>query len=96
MFVNNQRCASYKVPGGKLIRIKLVVDNNRITQPQLSGDFFLMPPEKIIRLEEAIENFSVDDIDELEDVISYVIKQENILVQGFTPKDVVLLIKKLL
>lgn len=54
------RVASYKVPGGKLIRIKYMVRDGMINEPQLSGDFFLMPPEKLPELERFLIGWKLD------------------------------------
>lgn len=80
--------ATYKVPGGKLVRLKARVEDGKIHGVQISGDFFLSPPEKIEALEEAVEGFAVDDPEALEEVLAYVIDRDNILIEGFTPADV--------
>ncbi len=46
--------ATKKVPGGKLLRIKLDADNISIGALQISGDFFLHPEETLPKIEEAI------------------------------------------
>ena len=83
-----------KVPGGKLLRLKCVVKDDKIVAPQLSGDFFLSPPEKIVALEEALEGFPVDNTDELGELLSYVIMREGIRVTGFAVEDLVLMVKE--
>jgi len=45
--------ASRKVPGGKLIRIK-VVFSDIIESVQITGDFFLHPEDSLLKIEEAI------------------------------------------
>ena len=44
--------ATYKVPGGKLVRIRFHVRDGMVQSPQFSGDFFFMPPEKLPSLEQ--------------------------------------------
>ncbi len=44
----------HKVPGGKLVRIKMRVHDDRVTFIQILGDFFLHPEEAITALENAI------------------------------------------
>jgi len=46
--------AEYKVPGGKLVVIDLQVRDGYIAQAQLSGDFFLEPPEALARMDAAL------------------------------------------
>lgn len=46
--------ATKKVPGGKLLRVKLDTDNISICALQISGDFFLHPEETLPEIEEAI------------------------------------------
>lgn len=87
--------ASRKVPGGKLIRLKAGIKEGKLSAPQLSGDFFLSPPEAIKQLEEAMEGWPVEEAKELEEVLGYVIEREHISIQGFTAKDVALLVEEL-
>jgi lipoate---protein ligase len=41
----------YKVPGGKLIRVKLEIEDNIIRSIQLTGDFFMLPENDLEELE---------------------------------------------
>lgn len=50
----------YKVPGGKLVAVDLVVDDNRLTHVKVSGDFFLDPDEALDIIDAAIEGLSAD------------------------------------
>ena len=64
----------YKVPGGKLVVVDYEVTGGRLRDVQLSGDFFLEPPEALAILDEALEGWAVDTPPEtltrrLEDVI---------------------------
>ncbi len=88
------RTVTRKVPGGKLLRLKCGLNEGRITAPQLSGDFFLMPPEKIAALEEALEGFPVDSTD-LKDVLDYVVERERIRLSGITTADIVAAVEEL-
>jgi hypothetical protein len=42
----------YKVPGGKLLKIKLTPSEGRIRAIVIKGDFFLHPEETLIALED--------------------------------------------
>lgn len=45
----------YKVPGGKLVVVDCNVNNGKLSQVQLSGDFFLEPDEALQRITAAVE-----------------------------------------
>jgi lipoate-protein ligase A len=53
----------YKVPGGKLVVVDLVVAGGRMTAVQVSGDFFLEPDDALDAITAALEGAPVD-IDE--------------------------------
>lgn len=47
--------ADTKVPGGKLLRVRLQVDaDSRITALTITGDFFMHPEEALETLEQAL------------------------------------------
>ncbi len=50
----------YKVPGGKLVVVDYEVAGGRLCGVQLSGDFFLEPPEALTNLDQALEGAPVD------------------------------------
>lgn len=43
--------ADYKVPGGKLLRVRLQVEAHRIKAIRLTGDFFMHPEHALEALE---------------------------------------------
>ena len=43
--------SDYKGPGGKLIRIRLGEEQDRIRSKRITGDFFLVPEESLGKLE---------------------------------------------
>ncbi len=45
----------YKTPGGKLVVVDLVVDDGRLTNVEVSGDFFLEPPEALEQIVGALD-----------------------------------------
>ncbi len=45
----------YKIPGGKLVVVDLRVDEGRLKDVRLSGDFFLEPPEALDAINAALE-----------------------------------------
>ena len=48
--------AEYKIPDGKLVMVDFRIDDERLHDVQLSGDFFLEPPEVLTRINAALEN----------------------------------------
>jgi hypothetical protein len=46
--------ANYKVPEGKLVKVKLHVNSGNIDKVQILGDFFLHPEETILAIEESL------------------------------------------
>jgi lipoate-protein ligase A len=50
----------YKVPGGKLVAVDLSVLDNRLTEVQVSGDFFLDPDEALPVIDRALGGLGVD------------------------------------
>src|SRR5690606_12913779 len=50
----------YKIPGGKLVVVDLAVAGGRIANVQVSGDFFLEPPEALDAINAAVEGVPVD------------------------------------
>lgn len=55
----------YKVPGGKLVVVDYQVAGGRMRGVQLSGDFFLEPPEALGTLDQALEGVAVDTPEEV-------------------------------
>lgn len=45
----------YKVPGGKLVVVDYRVEDGRLRDVRVSGDFFLEPPEALPELDRALE-----------------------------------------
>jgi lipoate-protein ligase A len=45
----------YKIPGGKLVKVDFDIQNNRLTNVVLSGDFFVYPDEAYELLRASLE-----------------------------------------
>lgn len=52
--------AEYKVPGGKLLVLDLDVANSRLANVQLSGDFFMEPPEALDVINNTLEGMPAE------------------------------------
>ncbi|MDN5925216.1 MAG: biotin--protein ligase [Xanthomonadales bacterium] len=50
----------YKVPGGKLVVVDLDTCAGRLCHVQVSGDFFLEPPEALALINAALEGQAID------------------------------------
>ena len=50
----------YKIPGGKLVVVDLVVSAGRIAAAQVSGDFFLEPATALDTIDGALVGLSSD------------------------------------
>jgi len=53
------RSADYKVPGGKLVRVRLKEDHGQIRSVKITGDFFLIPEESLGKLEKMLEDVPI-------------------------------------
>jgi small-conductance mechanosensitive channel len=69
----------YKIPNGKLLKIFLNYDekNNKITEVNITGDFFAYPEEAIDILEEKLRNTKLEKA-VLFDTIESVIRENQI------------------
>lgn len=50
----------YKVPGGKLVAVDLEIQDERLRQVRVSGDFFLEPDDALERIDQALEDAPAD------------------------------------
>ena len=53
--------ANYKVPGGKLVKVKLHASSGKIDEVLIMGDFFLHPEETILAIEESLSGCPKDE-----------------------------------
>jgi len=64
------------VPGGKLVRVKLEVENNQISKASVTGDFFMHPEDFITKIEETLTNLPENSTqEELEDKLTTMAKE---------------------
>ncbi|MBN2230961.1 MAG: hypothetical protein JW779_15355 [Candidatus Thorarchaeota archaeon] len=54
------KVVNYKVPGGKMIKVKLSINNQEIESISILGDFFLHPEEMIEKIEEHLIGCIID------------------------------------
>ncbi|MFW9965151.1 MAG: lipoate protein ligase C-terminal domain-containing protein [Candidatus Sifarchaeia archaeon] len=81
------RESSYKIPEGKLVKVKLQVSSGQIENVKILGDFFLHPEETIVSIEDSLLGAPVDkNIIELR--ISRTLTETNASLVGATAKDI--------
>lgn len=78
--------ANYKVPGGKLIKVKLKVSSEKIEQVRILGDFFLHPEETILAIEDSLLG-SIEDEKALTETIERSLSESEATLIGATASD---------
>ena len=78
--------ANYKVPGGKLIKVKLSVSSEKIDQVRILGDFFLHPEETILAIEESLIHSNIDE-NSIEKTIERILNESDATLIGATAAD---------
>ncbi len=76
----------YKVPGGKLLRIKADISNGKINSVMIMGDFFIHPEDALEEIENALVGCPVN-MNEIINRINTVISK-NVSIVGFSPEDI--------
>jgi len=79
--------SAYKIPGGKLVKIKLWPDAERVERITILGDFFLHPEEVIVTIEESLVGTKIE-INALVKVITDVLQQSEAKLIGASAEDI--------
>ncbi len=79
--------SSYKIPGGKLVKVKLEISSGEISEVKILGDFFLHPEETLLRIEESLIG-STGDETSIEDVIAHALTESDATLIGATAADI--------
>lgn len=80
--------ATKKVPGGKLLRVKLHGETN-IDSLQISGDFFLHPEEALAKIEQSVLGLPLNsEAQILSQKIQEALGMENAVFIGITADDI--------
>ncbi len=83
-----------KISGGKLLRVKVNYDNNKINSVKITGDFFLYPEESIEEIENILANISTnEDEKSILDKISSVVNKQKIEMIGINPEAIARAVK---
>jgi len=78
--------ATYKVEGGKLIKVQLMERDGKIQEIKITGDFFLHPEDLIEDLEKALIGKPLKERDLAESIRNLIKKREATLL-GASPED---------
>ncbi len=76
----------YKVPGGKLLRVKLEEKGGVITFIQLTGDFFMIPETDLEEIESKLVGFKCDPLD-IETLVKNHFHEKKTIMAGVSPSD---------
>ena len=87
--------AEYKVPGGKLIRVRVEAEANRIRDIKFTGDFFLHPETDLKELERHLIDVEAEAEAVREAIIKFFEERGTILI-GVSPGDFVKVVLKAL
>jgi DNA-binding transcriptional MerR regulator len=90
------RHAEYKIPEGKLVVVDLAVANGRLQQVQLSGDFFLEPPEALEAINAALDGLPADtDAEQLAAAVRAALGPQ-VMMYGLTPEGIAVVVQRAL
>ncbi len=76
----------YKVPGGKLLRIKAEIQDGKIDKVMILGDFFVHPEDAIEEIEKSLYGCPLNKNDILERINRIISRGVSII--GFSAEDV--------
>lgn len=84
----------YKTPGGKLVVVDLSIEDGRLSGVEVSGDFFLEPPEALDDIVGALEGAAADaDEGELERLVDAALREGAALI-GFDARAVAVAVRR--
>ena len=81
--------ATKKVVGGKLLRVKTVLREDKIESAQLTGDFFMHPEDFVGKIEEALGGLPAkSSVEEFTKVVAASVMNNAIELIGISPQDI--------
>src|SRR5690606_19579263 len=86
----------YKVPGGKLVVVDLSVEDGRIAQVQVSGDFFLEPDSALDSINAALRGLSADSGEAMIAAAVRMALAPGVELFGITPEGVAVAVRRAL
>ncbi|MEM2699198.1 MAG: lipoate protein ligase C-terminal domain-containing protein [Candidatus Bathyarchaeia archaeon] len=78
--------AEHKVEGGKLIKVQLEREDNKIKAIKITGDFFMHPEELIDELEKSLIGCSIEE-SAITEIIKRFIEEKGVILLGVAPED---------
>lgn len=84
----------HKVPGGKLVVADFDVEDGKLENVSISGDFFLEPPEALEDISSSLEGAEVEEGEEELARRVRASLDEEVEMIGFSPEDVAAAVKK--
>ncbi|MCE5232107.1 MAG: biotin--protein ligase [Xanthomonadaceae bacterium] len=86
----------YKVPGGKLVVVDAEVRDGRLAVVQVSGDFFLEPPEALDAINAALEGQPAAAGEAALAAAVRAALQADVAMYGFSPEAVAVAVRRAL
>jgi lipoate-protein ligase A len=91
-----RRHGEYKVPGGKLVVVEFDVDDGRLANVSVSGDFFLEPDEALLDINSALTGLSHEAAaEDISSAVAAALRTEAVLF-GFSPAAVAVAVRRAL
>lgn len=88
--------AEYKIPGGKLVVVDLRVVDDHLHDVQLSGDFFMEPPETLEAINAALNGLPVGaGTQGIEQAVRAALGPE-VMLYGLTPEGIAVVVERAL
>ena len=84
----------YKVPGGKLVVVDLAADDGRLSEVQVSGDFFLEPDSALDTINAALLGLPVDSDEALLAAAVRVSLGVDAVLFGVTPEAIAIAVRR--
>lgn len=76
----------YKVPGGKLLKLKAHLDGNLLNSIEIRGDFFMYPEDGVMKIEEFLAGTTIGE--NFVNNLTEFIMSEGMEVFGFGAQDI--------
>jgi lipoate-protein ligase A len=86
----------YKMPGGKLVVIDLGIRDGRLTDVQLSGDFFLEPDSALQTINATLEGQPVDTTETALALVISGALDADVAMYGISPESIAVVVHRAL
>ncbi|MGH2443260.1 MAG: biotin--protein ligase [Chloroflexota bacterium] len=89
------RHGEYKQPGGKLVVVDFDVEDSLLRNVEVSGDFFLEPPEALSRITGALEGAASESAEnDLAGLVAASVAEDELI--GITPAGIAIAVRRAL